>query len=149
MTRRRALLATAGFGLCLLVPLFQGNYHVHVLFHVALFAALGLAWNLVGGYAGQLALGNAAFFGIGSYALPLFHDKLGIPLGLVLVLLIVFIAQNTQSVKVSFLGWDGHAPLAVALLLSAAAAMVVTAVAGTLRILQLRRRVGRENRKSR
>ena len=69
--------------------------------------------------------------------------------GLVLVLLIVFIAQNTQSVKVSFLGWDGHAPLAVALLLSAAAAMVVTAVAGTLRILQLRRRVGRENRKSR
>jgi uncharacterized integral membrane protein len=69
--------------------------------------------------------------------------------GLVLVLLIVFIAQNTQSVKVSFLGWDGHAPLAVALLLSAAAAMVVTAVAGTLRILQLRRRVGRENRKRR
>jgi uncharacterized integral membrane protein len=69
--------------------------------------------------------------------------------GLVLVLLIVFIAQNTQSVKVSFLGWDGHAPLAVALLLSAAAAMVVTAVAATLRILQLRRRVGRENRRRR
>jgi uncharacterized integral membrane protein len=69
--------------------------------------------------------------------------------GLVLVLLIVFIAQNTQSVKVSFFGWDGHAPLAVALLLSAAAAMVVTAVAGTLRILQLRRRVGRENRRRR
>jgi branched-chain amino acid transport system permease protein len=89
VTRWRALLAAAGFGLCLLVPLFQGNYHVHVLFHVALFAALGLAWNLVGGFAGQLSLGHAAFFGIGAYALPLYHDKLGIPLPLTLVLLIV------------------------------------------------------------
>ncbi len=89
MTRRRALLAAAGFGLCLLVPLFQGDYHLNVLFHVALFAALGLAWNLVGGFAGQLSLGHAAFFGIGAYALPLYHDKLGIPLPLALVLLIV------------------------------------------------------------
>jgi len=89
VTRRRALVAAAGFGLCLLVPLFQGNYHVTVLFHVALFAALGLAWNLVGGYAGQLSLGHAAFFGIGAYALPLFHDKLGIPIPIALVLLIV------------------------------------------------------------
>jgi uncharacterized integral membrane protein len=67
--------------------------------------------------------------------------------GVVLVLLVVFIAQNTQSVQVSFLGWQGHAPLAVALLVAAAAAIVVTAVAGTLRILQLRRRVGRESRR--
>jgi branched-chain amino acid transport system permease protein len=89
VTRRRAVLAAAGFGLCLLVPLFQGAYHLNVLFHVALFAALGLAWNLVGGYAGQLSLGHAAFFGIGAYALPLFHDKLGIPIPLALVLLIV------------------------------------------------------------
>lgn len=89
MTRRRAVLAAAGFGLCLLVPLFQGNYHVHVLFHVALFAALGLAWNLVGGFAGQLSLGHAAFFGIGAYALPLYHDRLGVPIVLALVLLVV------------------------------------------------------------
>jgi uncharacterized integral membrane protein len=67
--------------------------------------------------------------------------------GIVLVLLIIFIAQNTQSVRVSFLGWDGHAPLAVALLIAAAAAILVTAVAGTLRILQLRRRIGRHGRR--
>jgi branched-chain amino acid transport system permease protein len=89
VTRRRAVLAVAGFALCLLVPLFQGDYHLNVLFHVALFAALGLAWNLVGGFAGQLSLGHAAFFGIGAYALPLYHDKLGIPIPLALVLLIV------------------------------------------------------------
>lgn len=103
MTRRRAVIAAAGFGLCLLVPLFQGAYHLNVLFHVALFAALGVAWNLVGGYAGQLSLGHAAFFGIGAYALPLFHDKLGIPLPLTLVLLIVTAAAVAAVIgRVSF-----------------------------------------------
>jgi uncharacterized integral membrane protein len=67
--------------------------------------------------------------------------------GVVLVLLVVFIAQNTQSVRLSFLGWSGHLPLAVALLITAAASILMTAVAGTLRILQLRRRVRRERRR--
>lgn len=60
-----------------------------------------------------------------------------------LVLLIVFIAQNTQDVHISFLGWDGTAPLAVALMIAAVAGVVITAVVGTLRIWQLRRRVRR------
>src|SRR5262245_55684008 len=65
----------------------------------------------------------------------------------VLVLLIVFIVQNTQDVHISFLGWDGTAPLAVALLVAAVAGVVLTAVVGTLRIWQLRRRVRRERPK--
>ncbi len=40
-------------------------------FRITLFAALGLAWNLVGGYAGQLSLGHVAFFGVGAYGLAL------------------------------------------------------------------------------
>ena len=67
-----------------------------------------------------------------------------IVLGLVLLLLVVFIAQNTQQVDVSFLGWTGQAPLAVALLIAAVAGLALTAVAGSLRILQLRRRVRRD-----
>ncbi len=67
-----------------------------------------------------------------------------IVLGLVLLLLIVFIAQNTQQVDVSFLGWTGQTPLAVALLIAAVAGLALTAVAGSLRILQLRRRVRRD-----
>jgi uncharacterized integral membrane protein len=67
-------------------------------------------------------------------------------LGLVLVLLVVFIAQNTQTVSVSFLGWDGTAPLAVTLLIATAAGLFLAAVAGSLRILQLRRRVRRERK---
>jgi len=67
--------------------------------------------------------------------------------GLVLLLLVIFIAQNTQSVSVSFLGWSGTAPLAVALLIATAAGLFLAAVAGSLRILQLRRRVRRDARR--
>lgn len=69
-----------------------------------------------------------------------------VALGVVLLLLVIFIAQNTQSVRVSFLGWSGSAPLAVSLLIATAAGLFLTAVAGSLRILQLRRRVRRDKR---
>ncbi len=52
--------------------LVRNDYQMQVVFRVALFAALGLAWNLVGGYAGQLSLGHVAFFGVGAYGLALF-----------------------------------------------------------------------------
>ena len=65
--------------------------------------------------------------------------------GVLLILLIVFIAQNTQSVDVSFLGWDGSAPLAVAVLVAAAVGLLLAGTAGSLRIMQLRRRIRRSN----
>src|SRR5262249_17190843 len=53
MTRRRTIIAAVGFGLCLLVPVVvHQDYQLNVLFRIALGAALALAWNLVGGYAG-------------------------------------------------------------------------------------------------
>jgi branched-chain amino acid transport system permease protein len=63
----------------------RNNYQLQVLFRITLFAALGLAWNLVGGYAGQLSLGHVAFFGIGAYGLALFH-QISVPLWLSLIL---------------------------------------------------------------
>ena len=61
----------------------------------------------------------------------------------VLILLVVFIAQNTQQVQVSFLGWDGHPPLSVALLVAAVGGATLAIIVGTLRIWQVRRRVRR------
>lgn len=69
-------------------------------------------------------------------------------LGVLLVLLVIFIAQNTQSVEVSFLGWNGHASLAVALLIATVAGLLLATTVGALRILQLRRRVRRVRRAS-
>src|ERR1700752_3167564 len=78
--KKNALLIVVAvfFVLALLVPLVvQADYTLQILFRVFLFAALGLAWNLVGGYTGQLSLGHAAYFGVGAYGLALF-SKLGI-----------------------------------------------------------------------
>lgn len=69
-----------------------------------------------------------------------------IGLGLVLVLLIIFIAQNTRKTTVSFLAWDGQVPVAVGLLIAAVAGLFLAGLAGMLRILQLRRRVRRTRR---
>lgn len=63
---------------------------------------------------------------------------------LLLVLLVVFIVQNTQDAHISFLWWDGDAPLSVALLVAAVIGIALTAVVGTMRIWQLRRRVRRD-----
>jgi uncharacterized integral membrane protein len=65
-------------------------------------------------------------------------------LAALLLLLVIFIAQNTQDVQVSFLGWDGQAPLSVALLVASLIGTLLAVVAGSLRILQLRRRVRRD-----
>lgn len=62
-------------------------------------------------------------------------------LAIALVLVIVFIAQNTASQPIEFLGWSGSAPVAVSLLAAFVAGLLIAAVAGTLRIWQLRRRV--------
>jgi uncharacterized integral membrane protein len=64
-------------------------------------------------------------------------------LGVLLLLLIIFIAQNTRKTTVSFLAWDGQVPVSVALLIAAAAGLSLALLAGLLRILQLRRRVRR------
>lgn len=67
-------------------------------------------------------------------------------LTVVLILLAIFILQNTQRVQVTFFGWEGRPPLSAALLIAAAGGAVLVASAGALRILQLRRRVKRQRR---
>ncbi|HEX2903562.1 MAG TPA: lipopolysaccharide assembly protein LapA domain-containing protein [Jatrophihabitans sp.] len=60
-----------------------------------------------------------------------------------LVLLIVFIAQNSRSVSIHFLGWHGRFSLALTILLSAVIGILLVAIPGTVRILQLRRALRR------
>ncbi|MFX0543517.1 branched-chain amino acid ABC transporter ATP-binding protein/permease [Roseovarius sp. S4756] len=40
----------------------------HIFITICIFAGLSTAWNIVGGFAGQLSLGHAIFYGIGAYA---------------------------------------------------------------------------------
>jgi branched-chain amino acid transport system permease protein len=43
------------------------NFALDICIRVLLFAFIGVAWNLMGGYAKQLSLGHAAYFGLGAY----------------------------------------------------------------------------------
>jgi lipopolysaccharide assembly protein A len=65
---------------------------------------------------------------------------------LVLLLLLIFILQNGKKVDISFFGAHGHLPLGVALLLAAVLGILLVALPGTARILQLRR-TARRHRK--
>ena len=48
----------------------------HLMIMIFLYATLGLAWNMLGGYAGQISLGHTLFFGIGAYTSTLLLMKL-------------------------------------------------------------------------
>jgi uncharacterized integral membrane protein len=66
----------------------------------------------------------------------------------VFVLLIVFFIQNQDTARVRFLGLDGYVPLGLALLIAAVAGGIVVAVAGGVRILQLRTTARRARKNS-
>jgi putative membrane protein len=70
-----------------------------------------------------------------------------IVVGLVaLVVILVFVLQNQQSVEVTFLMFTGHLPLAVALLFALILGAVIVFAFGAARILQLRMVAGRARR---
>jgi uncharacterized integral membrane protein len=58
---------------------------------------------------------------------------------LILILLLVFILQNTDSTTIHFFGWEWNLPVGVAILLAAVCGGLLTVAAGTARIVQLRR----------
>jgi branched-chain amino acid transport system permease protein len=67
-------LSVAVLGLLLgaLFPLFAPPYYTRIAIDILVYAYLGMAWNILGGYAGQGSFGHAAFFGLGAYSAALF-----------------------------------------------------------------------------
>lgn len=51
---------------------------VHIVIMIYLFATMGQAWNVLGGYTGQFSFGHSLFFGLGAYVSTLLYLKLGI-----------------------------------------------------------------------
>jgi uncharacterized integral membrane protein len=58
---------------------------------------------------------------------------------LILIVLLIFIAQNTASAQFHFLGWHWSLPLGVAILGAAVCGGLLTVAVGAVRMLQLRR----------
>ncbi|AEG58775.1 branched-chain amino acid ABC transporter permease [Desulforamulus ruminis] len=79
MKNKKILLSIGVFVLAALIPLvLKVPYHLHILNLIIIWAILGTAWNILGGYAGQISFGHAAFFGLGAYTAGLLKLHLGI-----------------------------------------------------------------------
>ena len=66
--------------LLLLYPLiFAGSFYWDIGVTFLLAAISASAWNIVGGYAGQVSVGHSMFFGMGAYAPLLFYQLWGLP----------------------------------------------------------------------
>jgi len=64
--------------LCILPLIGLSSYIMHILVLVIMWSIIGMGWNLLGGYCGQVSFGHAAFFGMGAYSSGLIYYHLGI-----------------------------------------------------------------------
>lgn len=71
-------LTAAALGLVLLPQIVSDPFAIDIFIRVLLFAFIGVAWNLLGGYAKQLSLGHAAYFGLGAYASTILQIRYGV-----------------------------------------------------------------------
>ncbi len=82
-TQRKTMLLAAGLILIAVVALFAKRSEVYLLTLTCVYLMATFGLNLTVGYAGQMSLGQAAFFGIGAYIAAI-AMKAGVPFLLVL-----------------------------------------------------------------
>ena len=80
LPRRSALI---GLGVLAVVALtlpvvVSKPFVIDIFIRILLFSFIGVAWNLMGGYAKQLSLGHAAYFGLGAYTSTILQIRFGI-----------------------------------------------------------------------
>ncbi|MBP0494860.1 branched-chain amino acid ABC transporter permease [Pararoseomonas indoligenes] len=61
-----------------LLPFVASNTALNFLLSVLIVALAAQGWNILGGYAGQLSFGHAAFFGTGAYATAILQLRFGV-----------------------------------------------------------------------
>jgi len=67
LLNNKSLLFITLASLIVIPVMVDDDYIYHIFITICLFAGLSTAWNIVGGYAGQLSLGHAIYYGIGAY----------------------------------------------------------------------------------
>lgn len=66
-------------GAAIAIPvLVSDQFFLHLCILVAMWTLLGAAWNVLGGFAGQVSFGHAALFGVGAYATVILYLRHGI-----------------------------------------------------------------------
>ncbi len=80
MTKTNLIVAIAGLAVLAFYPLaFSNPYYIHLFETILIYAILLFGLDIVVGYTGQVSLGHAGLFGIGSYVTGVLVLKLGAP----------------------------------------------------------------------
>ena len=68
-----------GLGALIAYPLvFTMPFHQHIVIMALLYGTLGTAWNILGGYTGQVSIGHGVYYGIGAYTAAYFYVNFGL-----------------------------------------------------------------------
>ncbi len=77
--RRDLIIAAVLAAAAACAPLFVKDVYVqNIMVLTLMYAALSQAWNILGGYCGQISLGHALYFGLGAYTTALLFTKFGV-----------------------------------------------------------------------
>lgn len=109
MTRRHiaALGVALWFGILALTPLLADNYTIRIAITIAMYSAMALSWNFIGGFAGYPSFSTAAFFGIGCYVGAI-AQRSGVPLVVAWALATVFVTVFAVALGAIILRLKGH-----------------------------------------
>ena len=82
---RKTLIAVVGLAGLAAAPLYTSNpYYIHMIGTIMIYAILLYGLDIVVGYTGQVSLGHAGLFGVGSYTAGVLFLKLGAPLWVII-----------------------------------------------------------------
>ena len=88
-------------------PFWASNYIVRLAVVIAMYSALTLSWNFIGGFAGYPSFSTAAFFGLGCYAGAL-AQRAGIPMVLAWGVATLFVGAFAAALGAIILRLRGH-----------------------------------------
>jgi branched-chain amino acid transport system permease protein len=88
-------------------PMWASNYIVRLAVMIAMFTALTLSWNFIGGFTGYPSFSTAAFFGLGCYAGAL-AQRAGVPMVLAWGVATLFVGAFAAALGVIILRLKGH-----------------------------------------
>lgn len=79
MQKRTYLAWLIFIGILLIFPVFvKVSYVLHIVIMIFMYTTLGVSWNILTGFAGQISLGQSVFLGVGGYTSAALLVKFGV-----------------------------------------------------------------------
>lgn len=101
------VVAVVAIGLIAALPVVADSYVLRLGTIFAMYAALALSWNIIGGFAGYPSFATAAFFGLGAYAGAILQQH-GVPMPVAWVLASMCAAVSATILGLILLHLKGH-----------------------------------------